>query len=285
LITADRELVANDEYHYRIAFINAFRKRGIFPEGVANLSVDTLCYQTYEKTGNTEEANFSKSIANFLRPFKDNLAYKTDRQSIFEETEKFIGGDPGRNKLGLHQYLFSQKGLARDAPTFENITGLVLSKQFKKLGVRSSKSYGTDIPSIDISSMRLFNKTGPSGNVLNRIIMTLVETANVSVMMNKKGDPEFIAGAKRGTDSFLFRGACTLIFDLDDLTLKHAISKPIFDPCVTGRRRILRLNYKRLLMQYRCMKGDLVDKIGFSRAGGDTTEPFSALHLAKNSLL
>jgi len=64
LITADRELVSNDEYHYRVSFINAFRKRGIFPEGVPNLSVDTLCYQPFDSAGN--EADFSKSIATFF---------------------------------------------------------------------------------------------------------------------------------------------------------------------------------------------------------------------------
>lgn len=281
LITADRELVANDEHHYRIAFINAFRKRGIFPEGVPNLSVDTLCYQPYDKE--TDIAGFSKSIAKFLREFKDQLAYKTDREAIFTETQRFIGGDEERGQAGLHQYLFSDSGVARIASVVEHITGLVISKQYSNLGVRTSKSYGSGIPSINIPTMRLFNKTGPDGNVLNRIVMTIVESADVSITTNKKGETIFLGGRKKGMDTMIFRGGCTLIFDLDDLTLKHAIRKPIFDPCNTGRKH--RLNNKRLLMQYRCTKGDLVDKIGFAIAGLDTAEPFAALHSAKNSLI
>ena len=280
LITADRELVANDEYHYRIAFINAFRKRGIFPEGVPNLSADTLCYQPLDS--DSELAGFSKAIAEFLRGFKEKLAYKTDRESIFTETQRFIGGDEESGTIGLHDYLFTKAGKAINAKVFEEVTGLVISAQFKKLGIRSSKSYGRHFPSVNIPTMRLFNKTGPSGNVLNRIVMTIVESADVSIDMDKKGEPKFIGGRKSNLNTMIFRGGCTLIFDLDDLTLKHAIRKPIFDPVAPGGFR--KLNQKRLLMQYRCRMGDLVDKIGLTD-GGNGSEPFAALHAIKNSLL
>lgn len=276
LITADRELVANDEFHYRVHFINAFRRRGIFPEGVPNLSADTLCYQPFEAEG--EEVQFSNAIATFLREFKDCLAYKTDREAIFGETQKFIGGDESTGTKGLHQYLFSATGVAIKAASFESITGLVTSKQFKVLGIRPSKSYGPDFPSINIPTMRLFNKTGPNGNVLNRIVMTLVESADVSAFINKKGEQDFVGGRRKGGEPMIFRGGCTLIFDLDDLTLKHAIRKPIFN---LDARGALKLNKARLAMQYRCTRGDLVDKIGFSEGA----EPFAALHAPKDVLL
>ena len=204
LITADRELVSNDEYHYRVAFINAFRKRGIFPEGVPNLSVDTLCYRPYDEE--EDVAGFSKSIAEFLRPFKEQLAYKTDRKAIFDETQKFIGGDQDSGITGLHAYLFSSAGVARNAAVFEELTGLIISRQFKNFGIRASKSYGSHAPSINIPTMRLFNKTGPDGNVLNRIVMTIVESADVSITSNKKGDLEFLAGRRRDADTMIFRG-------------------------------------------------------------------------------
>jgi hypothetical protein len=279
LITADRELVSNDEYHYRVAFINAFRKRGIFPEGVPNLSVDTLSYRPYDEE--EDVAGFSQSIAEFLRPFKEQLAYKTDRKAIFDETQKFIGGDQDSGITGLHAYLFSSAGVARNAAVFEELTGLIISRQFKNFGIRASKSYGSHAPSINIPTMRLFNKTGPDGNVLNRIVMTIVESADVSITSNNKGDLEFLAGRRRDADTMIFRGGCTLIFDLDDLTLKHAIKRPIYDPN-GGKKR--KLNEKRLQMQYRCMKGDLVDKIGL-KAISDGMEPFAALHSPKNTLL
>jgi hypothetical protein len=130
--------------------------------------------------------------------------------------------------------------------------------------------------------MRLFNKAGPDGNVLNRIVMTIVESADVSITTNKEGDIEFIGGRRKNMDTMIFRGGCTLIFDLDDLTLKHAIRRPIYDTKADSKTR--RMNRKRLQMQYRCMKGDLVDKIGL-KAIADGMEPFAALHSPKNALL
>ena len=44
LITADVDLVPNDELGYRVAFISAFRDRGIFPSNVPNLSIETLVW-------------------------------------------------------------------------------------------------------------------------------------------------------------------------------------------------------------------------------------------------
>ena len=42
LITADYDLVRDDDRGYRIALIEAFRRRGIFPDDVRTLSEDSL---------------------------------------------------------------------------------------------------------------------------------------------------------------------------------------------------------------------------------------------------
>ncbi len=45
LITADADLVPNDKYGYRTAFIEAFRNRGIYPFDVKNLSPGSLLWE------------------------------------------------------------------------------------------------------------------------------------------------------------------------------------------------------------------------------------------------
>jgi hypothetical protein len=45
LITADYDLVPDDPVGYREAFISAFARRGIFPEGILNLSEDALLWR------------------------------------------------------------------------------------------------------------------------------------------------------------------------------------------------------------------------------------------------
>ena len=289
LMTADKELVANDDHNYRIAFINAFRKRGIFPENVPNLSVDTLCYNALSNEG--EKAGFSEQIVNFLRQFKETLAYKTDREEIFNETRKFIAGNIEKNTPGLHSYLFkNSKG--RNASSFEDVTGLVLTSQYKQFGIRPSRALGKDLPAIEIQSLRILNKTGPEGNLQNQIIMSLVQSCKVAVTENKKGEKVYKRFRynnkqdERG-ESMFFRGGCTLIFDLDDLTLRHAIRKPIFNPCdpSNGRRRKLSYNTRRLDMQYRCEHGDLVEEIGFATNRDKLHEPFALIHQAKNPII
>ena len=48
LITADRDLVPDDDLGYRVAFLQAFRRRGIYPEFVRNLSTESVCWHSPE---------------------------------------------------------------------------------------------------------------------------------------------------------------------------------------------------------------------------------------------
>jgi hypothetical protein len=48
LITADRDLVPDDDRGYRVAFLQAFRRRGIYPEFVRNLSTESVCWDSPE---------------------------------------------------------------------------------------------------------------------------------------------------------------------------------------------------------------------------------------------
>jgi hypothetical protein len=65
LITADRDLVPDDDWGYRPAFIQGFRRRGIYPVNVRNLSPESLCWER-------PEANFR------LKPMLDKLHLSWD---------------------------------------------------------------------------------------------------------------------------------------------------------------------------------------------------------------
>ncbi|HEY4209600.1 MAG TPA: hypothetical protein VGM31_22395 [Puia sp.] len=281
LITADFELVADDDLHYRIAVINAFRKRGIYPSGVPNLSVDSLRYDVLEN----EDAKswFRGAVLDFLRPFKEQLAYETNRERIFTTTSDFIRGDKKKKIKGFHEYLFGPEGLMSNPVLAEHLTGLVFSPQYEALGIGTSKTYGNG-PSVEIHSLRLNNRVGPDGNTLNQIVMTLCQRCRVLPKKNSSGDLHFtpLPGGKASDnpDSFIFRGGCTLIFDLNDLCLKHAISKPIFNTG-PGRGRKLTLNTARLTMQYNCTSGDLAEEMGITANPPKGSEFFAHLHKSK----
>lgn len=284
LITADKELVVDDVYHYRIAFINAFRKRGIFPTGVPNMSVDTLCYSL---DGNSKAADLLKGNT-ILRRFKEEVGYLTNREDISTRTSQFITGmnpsvDEDGEVEGFHSVLTEWMSQV-DPVSLENLTGLVFTDQYKELGIRKTSSQGIDRPATWIHSMRLNNRIGPDGRALNQLVMTLVQSTTV-VALEKEDEDEVKMEVFRkvkehlGYPRFRFRGGCTLIFDLDELRLKHAISKPIFDPSALskGPRRRLKLYEDRVRMQYESTRGELSDKIGLHLTEDDS-EFFAKLH-------
>ena len=59
LITADSDLVEDDPFGYRVAFVEAFRRRGVYPQDLDTLSVDTLRWQGVDFA--THRANTKRS--------------------------------------------------------------------------------------------------------------------------------------------------------------------------------------------------------------------------------
>ena len=78
---------------------------------------------------------------------------------------------------------------------------------------------------------------------------------------------------------FIFRGGCTLIFDLDTMKLTNVISKPILDMSglKTGKPGEYRVNENRARIQFRCMFGDYSEMTGFARIK-ENVEPFAGIH-------
>jgi hypothetical protein len=68
VITADREVVPNDPLNYRTAIIDAFRKRGIYPENVFSLAEDSLILQP--PRGKLDTAGFKLDTVRFDRAYR-----------------------------------------------------------------------------------------------------------------------------------------------------------------------------------------------------------------------
>ena len=276
IITADLDLVADDNLDYRIAFIDAFRKRGIYPTGIKNLSVESLRYEKPD-TGDLDEL-FEK-ITEFCQEFRGEIIYTTSRKEIFETTKRYIAGRYGEqeNLLGIHRRLnlkFSE------SPTFERLTGLVFSQDHQRLGVKTSKAYNTQTASFSVHSLHLASRVGPDGTQSNQIILTLVQRAKIDIVKNANGKLEIKGNARGG--KMLLAGGCTLIFDLDRLTLKYAIPKPILDvEALQGGTR--RINEGRPLALYKHQGGKQAVQGAYQAyfgapQRGDTGEPFAFLH-------
>ena len=86
MITADADLVPDDGRNYRIAMIEAFRRRGIFPQGLRSFSEENLRWP--EGVARSLDVG---ALAQKLREFPDRARYSGSREQIFETTRAARG--------------------------------------------------------------------------------------------------------------------------------------------------------------------------------------------------
>lgn len=293
IITADVELVPDDPRSYRIAFIEAFRKRGIYPEGLMNLSVETLTYTAEELPEDFKE--FTETLREFLIEFKNHIAYETSRRKIFNITKRFISSTQWKGyvegteeiRTGLHDLIYREViKKKKRSESFEKLTGLVFSGAFGKLDIERSR-FNTG-PGIEIHDVRINNRISPNGTIQNQAIIIFGQRCGVRVKYDEKKDDYEISTYPKSQHNeeeegaFVFRGGATLVFDLNTCELKHVISKPILDPAEPGGTNFdYKPNRSRAIMQYRSLYGDYSELSGFDKTK-NSVEPFAHIHHKKN---
>jgi hypothetical protein len=301
VITADLDLVAEDSRDYRLAFIDAFRKRGIYPEGIKTLSVESLVqplvdlrYIEQNNTFTSSQASLTKDcgavellqiIILFLREYANEIKYVNERKKIYDVTNHYIVDtvDGRSGDKGLHSRINIKFSRSSE---FERITGLAFIENPNRIGVRTGRGQA---PSFEIQNLRLISRVGPSGNQLNYVLFSIIQRSGV---IFKDGDfaGHYIPpasmdsnGSEAGAQDYKFEflGGCTLIFDVDSMQLKYAISKPLLDiednlidPCI---------DLKRAKRQYAFQNSDETLAYNeyikyFSSGIRDVMETFSFLH-------
>lgn len=272
IITADIDMVADDENDYRVAFIEAFQKRGIYPAGVNTMSVEALMYPQYPELnllGDNEEV-----FVGFLRRFKEALSYETNRYEIHRITKEFIAGSDNAH-LGLHKRLNIKFLQGQAGVEFARLTGLnfeLNEKKSNELGFDFSKFSRTS--TYKVENLWLASRVTPNGKIVNHVIVTLLQKRGVLCKVDD--DDNFIVEGYCAPNTqtppenmFVYRGGATLVFDLDKMELKYVIGKSIDD--------MSRLEY-----QYRYRMG-LLDGAAAGTYFDDSTlsalsGPFSFMH-------
>jgi hypothetical protein len=275
IITADTDLVADDERDYRLAFIDAFRKRGIYPSGIKHLSVESL---VYPKPDTTDLADLFEKVIEFLREYRNEIIYANKRKDIFDTNRKYIAGTYGdENIYGLHKKLATKFD---GSVGFEKLSGLMFDQGWQRLGIPTSRAYGGEWPSFSVHSLHLASRVGPNGNQSNQIIVALIQRAHICLEKDAQGELQIKPNDTSG--GFVVTGGCTLIFDLDSLELTHAISKPLLDTGALNEQKY-RLNRNRCLAIYNYQTDGAGDGNQFRAYFGvnkqnSFNEPFHFLH-------
>ena len=210
LITADLDIAPEDETGYRVALIEAFRARGIFPERVNTLSVESLLWQ--RPTFSPQEERALDWIAGTMRQDIRMLVETADRSELAKRSR--------RAQAQLHQLLTGKQGVLGPSQWehFLNKLGLTARPVSQLFGAHSSKVRFTEagVPPIEVHTVRPAFRAGREGRQIEQVVVTL--TQRVAVDIGPPGEPR----------PMVFRGGSSLIFNLGNLnTVDYVIVKNI----------------------------------------------------------
>lgn len=292
IITADIELVAEDDKNYRLAFIDAFRRRGIYPAGIKTLSVESLQYEPYDfefnQAGEMKDRPDSQLLddemkdllvilAKFFREYESQIKYIGDRSEIFRITNDYVHGNwaDGEQRInGLQRRISVKFPYSRG---FSKITGLAFLNEFQNLGVKSASLGNYHGPEFEIQNLRLVNRTGPNGEQVNQVIFSIIQAAEG--YFNGSKFSRTLVDNFRVEDKFAIKGGCTMIFDLDALQLKFAIAKPIIDVALLSAGQVsLDFNRLRAIQSFHDMALNSQNMQGYFQDEHVINEPFALLH-------
>jgi subtilisin family serine protease len=177
IITADADLVEDDRYNYRIAFVEAFRRRGIYPLDLDTLSVDTLRWQGLELGDLTkEQADSLIGLVNQLKQYADRCLYIESREELFRKTRiqratlhkdldsVFTRWPELAAKIGLDPAIsfevYALRGSMRIGPDGQTrpqiILALTQSRQIKVEGIPDSMTFrGGSMLVVDLSKLAI----------------------------------------------------------------------------------------------------------------------------------
>lgn len=251
LITADIDLVPDDRHGYRVAFVEAFRRRGIYPDDVRTLSVESLRWARPEEDPRCPPGEMDDQLRSFLdaiglRRLVDELRYCESRRQTWRTTRKI-----GRE---LHGAISDQ--VAR-AEILQKLTGLALTGLAPNPGAAGEILPGVRVapgeaPVFEVRAIREARRLTDDGRLLNQVFVTLLQDRTL----------------EHDGERMRMRCGSTLVIDLATLSVSCVVRKPLED-----RRRIRRT------LDYRARGAGYAPETAAATYFGAAGEVFSRLHV------
>jgi hypothetical protein len=215
LLTADYDLVHDDDLGYRVAFIEAFRQYGIYPLDVRSLAVDSLLWRRPVKQ------DFKPQVL----PMLHQMRRLAERQGYTAGREQLYGQQRAACAF-LHDQVFMK----------------VTPDMVVELGLDVARLVRNGKPVVEVHSVRPAHRVGPDGQTLNDVVIEVTQRRpayfNLQVQAQvdaSLGDPVGLSAAP--PPDFWFRGGATLLVDLESGTVRYAIYKDIWSDARLARQR------------------------------------------------
>jgi hypothetical protein len=241
LITADYDLVRDDDLGYRLAVVEAFRGWGIYPHDVRSLSIDSLRWQ--------EATN--QDFQPLLLPMVQQLSSMVQEWNLTNKREEVYEA-VRQNRCELHGWL--KEWLQGTSGDLQDILGLDLRKPDAKF---------------EVHSLRPARRVGPDGELLVDLV--------IEITQQKAGydDPNIQDQVDNGhldpapQEDFAFRGGCSLLVDLMTSKIRYCIIKKIGSANRLAKQRAFRTG----------ATGNSLRAMYFGNAAKNgLEEPFAFLH-------
>ncbi len=189
IITADCALVPDDDLAYRVAFIEAFRRRGIYPRDLRTLSVESLRWREarYDEPQPSEQLQGGLER---LREWSHQHAHAATRERTFQLAREM--------RREMHGWLLGhfQKGAAH-------------GEDAAFLGIDPARRF-------EVHSLRLANRVSPDGDLLRQIIIEVLQDHSVPLDPRDPGGPKMVV-----------EGGATLVADLQRQEIDYCIRKNV----------------------------------------------------------
>lgn len=242
LITADTDLIPDDQRGYRVALIDGFRRRGIRPPDVETWSPTALVW------GGPLNREYLAPLQEVISSMSGRWRLNGDRLAAWQASrddaralKRAIDRLPDRARQDLCEELGLLDFDANEQPAGPN---------GRRRAVNKNGQSGT-FSRIEVHSVRPAQRIGPDGEHLNDMVIEITQ----------RWWPE-------NSEAF-FRGGCTIIWDRMSQTARYVISKRVGHPDRTKREIEFRTDAR--------MNAETSGYVG-GAALADADEPFALLH-------
>jgi hypothetical protein len=210
LITADLDAAPADEVGYRLALIEAFRARGIFPDRVNTLSVDSLKW--FGPDLSKPQAEMLSGIISRIRDEIRTLVETNDRHEVYKVSRAaqaklhvLLSQNAGKMSAAQWENFLNKLGLT--AQPVSKLFGAKLPEgaRFVRRGRGGVPGAADDkyVPKIEVHTVRpVFREGREDGRRKDQVIVTLTQSVYAAVGEGEERKP------------MTFRGGCQLVLNL-----------------------------------------------------------------------
>jgi hypothetical protein len=285
MVTGDADVMPDDPLGYRIALVEGFRRRGIYPGDVRTLADEALRWRNpLQEIGKDD---FCELLAELTKVDSQEQSDKqvaawrvsTDRARIAETSDQL--------QVSARNWLKTRFGRdVRRDPTKELVgwwagertvlsaLGLALHDSAPRSLYRSEKDR---MPTVQVHSVRYALRPRQDGGTIRDVVVEVIQRRrgyfhpDLQKEVDTPGpdlphDDEKLPAKYR--PDFIFRGGCTLLIDGESGIVRYVIAKDI-------------LSQERLEQRRRYERGDATSAFGVTYAGvpeRNVREPFAMLH-------